>query len=1299
MNPRLFEKIKINAQRFVNTGVGQYEKDFGRFEVDAIKQKFLDNALSIVLRIVDRVSENEEISIIPIREVLLKALFELDFDSEAFTNVYSVINSEIVSFIKSEPNYDANIVRSFDSYNELIVENAADYTFYSGSSVTNILQNQPEYQYSDILTSLYPLEVFDKKVYTLFPKERYWEVFLGTPADGRYSPVSYNRVASAAGFSQYKIDFSYDDLVIYNGELYKLKPGVTPSQDIFNNEEWIKYSPRRFDKSKSFNSVYLSKVRSIFGKIADDGFDINSIISDSHVSRYLDPNSRVNSSPDDFVSSFGGKGKQLLKTIEQVELLSNSLGGYEGSFVGGLEYISEFIGHLLLASFGRNVPEDEDVVSGISIFGKFNLLFASKTSLNKIPGLKFLDGFAKLKSFVHNQSVSFDTNNQDRVVYNPVYEQFLSGIADKFKSLEPVSSYSEDAKVDLLLYSLESLLRRCSNIGDLIQAGISSLNTRGQTPGYEGLGSVEIQLRNFQRVFPPSRFFFDLPPDVKIGPGLTGVIRYFLNNYSKFSKEVINPIFPGRSLEFLLPWVESINNRLEEVVSLIEEIGIETGSFIPNLSFKTFIYKEDAMVNFLASLGFRDSEIEQLLNIQDFNQLITKFAPLSNSSDLKSFFKAYELAQLIYEIGGDSGINSYLSFLYSPSSLDSLLNILELSQKEKSTATYVNLTKFPKLIGLLIGLTYAIDPNQLVKFNKILGANSLSLLESISFLLQQGEETIIKLPQSIQLLSPVIDQIISGVYEQDSLSSPSLNYSQANSLVPIGLKQWTSLVGDNLGKIDSEAVIHQLYDRSIGLTPRELISILNAPDSPNSFGALVDGFSGGEFTTFLKYVNLTGLGFKLGFYKNSYQVNNFEIGSRAKGSFLPNLLLEIKSLVESFSIFKTVFDSSLDYNFKYDVGLVRDLEVLVKAQNKSFEIIPTLIEEKSKGESLEQLQLLASDFKIVESPGIGNSRLPNRIPVVNSITPDQADVLLNEQRGLLELTTVTQENLSAITNFIKFSQENRLANAIQTTEEVSKKIEADSRTRSYVPKTDYEINITLEQIENETSLTPKQYQVSKLYENLPQGSEIKSSGLGANYLTSPPAVVDSSTIKFDPVESCKRFGGSGCEELYSEVADRCSGVINKSLFPEEYLSIPGVSSTAVVIDRPLGTFANYVPSTNVVPVSSFTTPPQFFSLLPADAIPGKKGEPILTTVFSTPLVFEKGGRGGVSEYDNTEFGLVEFIRAKLEKNSEFGCASFESPFYYQACMNIMKCKRFVPPTLGKNYIDFCPKTISGGREK
>lgn len=1266
MTPRLFEDIRINATRIVAAGVSEYEKVNGRFKIDALKQKFLDNSLELLLSIVERIFENEEISILPLREVILESLFDLEFNTEITIQIYSEINKELIRFIQKEPNYDVNLVNILNRYLELISENVNNYLSYASSSVTNILQNQPQYQYSEQLNSFVSKEIFNNKVYILYPKERDWE-------------------------TSSLINASDNNLIIYNKELYKLRPDVSVvSRDGFNSEQWIKHSSKILDESKKFKNIYFEKIRQVFGKFAEDGFDINEIISDSSISRYSVP---LDIDRDLLPSTFAGVGKQILETTEQLEQIVDGFGSYEGSVVGGMEYIARFTEYLLSATFGRNITEAFETIDGSTSFGKFNILFASKTTRNKIPGLSFLNGFGKLKSFVHNQTISEeDAQNKTKVIYNPIYAQFQAGIEDTFMGFASLSGYSEPPRVDLLLYAIESLYKKSSSLGDLVNAGINSLDKKGRISRYEGLGSIEIQLKRLQAIFPPTSLFIDTVEGTKIGPGLTGALRYLLNNYLRFSQGVINPILPGRSLEFLGPWIEGITNKLEELLTLLREIGLGSSAFIPNLSFKGFEYEKTQLVEFLRSLGFRDSEINQLLNVEDFPGLIGNFAPLSDSSDLKSFFKAYELTQLIYEFGGQEGIDSYLAFLYSTNSLDSLLNILSLSNIDKSKSTTVQLSKYPRLIGLLIGLTYAIDPQQLIKFNNILEANNLTLLESISFLYQQGENTIIKSPEDINLLQPMVEQIINGIYERDEFSSPALNYRQTNNVVPIALKQWTKIIGDNLGKVETKRLIDGLYDRSLGLTPKELISILNYPDTPNIFGGLIDGFGGGSFTSFLKYANVTGLGLKLGFYKNSYQINNFEIVASGEFDIIPNLITTLDGLLESISIVKTVLNSALDYTFIKDQEISSNLQPLILAQNKSYETLVDVVEKAGRGVSLGQQQISASDAKIAESPGIGNSRLPNRIPVVNSITSEQFDILL-ENRTEAFNNLIPQNNLSEfINNFIRFTEQNKLVNQINNTNEVTSKINADSKKKSFTPVTQYEL-IGGESISN---LPSRKYSVPEIY----SGAKTKSSGPGTNYLDSSIPTSNAMPIPmpmFNPVESCRRFGGSNCEELYENVPDRCVSLFNKSLEPETYTNVPGRNPASVVIDRPLGAFSDYKPQ-EMLSTSAFKTPPAYYALLPSDATPGEKGEPILNTIFSNPLVFDKG-TGELSEYGNTEFGTVEFIRAKLEKNSEFGCAGFESPYLYQVCMNIMKCKRFVPPTNNRYYMDFCPKTLSGGRLK
>lgn len=1296
MTPELFEGIRLNIRELVTQGVVAYEKKFGKIKVDLFRQKFLDSGLELLNSIIDNVQSGNKVPTQSLKGPLLKVLFDLDFDSETIKNLIPFIRERVFALLRSQPGLDYGIQRTFDFYFESFLENIDNFSFYYSSDSSDILRALPQYQYSETLSSVIPKELEEKtnRIYTLFPSDRYWEVFSGQTDGESYSPLQYNRVASSLGLSRYQVNLNYQSLVIYNGKLYKLLPGVTsPTREYFEPSEWIEYSSRRFDKSKSFNNVLTSAVRSSFSVVSENGFDSNEIISDSKVVSYQ----KQHDTDETTLSlTFGGAGKQIMDSLKSLREISEAFGGYEGSPIGGVEYITLFSEYLLGGCFGRDISSVFSVSGGESAFGEFDMLFSSQMTENRIPGLKFLDKFNGLRSFVHSQKIPEDSVfSSGRVVYNPVYSAFQKGLSDRFGTLEESSSYAGVARFDLLLYALESLYRRCKATGDSAKAVLNTLDSKGRVPGYEGLGSVDIQMNEFQAIFPPTLYFSDLIEGTKLSAGITGSIRYLIDSYSKLSALIVSPVFPGDSLEFFKSWTEVIHSRLTEVLDVLSGVIVSKSGFIPNLSLRSFESDGTKPIEFLRSLGFRDSEVNAFLNAESFKDLVSNFAPLSDSSDIKSFFKAYELSQLIYEFGGQDAINAYLGFLYENDSVNGLLNILRISDVDKSRQSYSNLEKYPKLIGLLIGLTYAIDPTQLVVFNEILGNNNLTLLESISYLYQNGETTIVKSKDDVDLLQPLFEQMITGNYSKDALSSPSLSYEQVDSKTPIALKQWTEIISNNLGRVESSDIINGLYDRAIGLTPKEIVSILNNPDSSGSLGQLLDGFEGGKFTSFLRYASLSGLAIKLQTYKNSYQTENFEVSKDNQNNTVPVVLDNLQEVIRLTEIIQTIFNSELNYSFSKNDSFTSKLEPFVLSQNKEVDTISQVLTLLGTGESGSLARSVASNGKIVESPGTGNSRLPNRIAAVNSVTPEQAQQISSYSKTLDTQGIVTELPIKLISKFVKFSEGNLLLNGVNLSDENEELYASKSKPSSFSPATIYELEGTPLRTQ---SITPE---VAKIYTQLNGNPNISSQSLGANYISEKSPSYGQLVKGFDPVSSCKKFGGSNCEDLYSNSQDRCVGTLNKSLLPETYSKVPGSSPSSVMVDRPLGTFTNFTPSGTLISTSSFNSPPVYVGLLPDGTSIGERGEPILapgSVIRTQPIVYDSGG-AGLSEYGNTEFGISEFIRAKLERNSEFNCAGFDSPFHYQVCMNVMKCKRFSESYSGKYYLDFCPRTLSGGRLK
>lgn len=1268
----MFETLRFRTQKIVSEGISSYTTEYKINIIEKKQVEVLSLFIKLLLEIYSRIELNEKISIFPLKPLLTELVFILDFNKDLLSGIVVNIFSKLYAEIESISVDNLELIRVLAEYERLILELVVEPKLLGVSSAQELLQQIPEYQYSNEVVQIYRRDIADnRRLYTMFPKERYWE--------------NYSTQATTIKSS---------DIVIYKQKLYRVKPSIpNPSISPFVQDEWDEVKSKKFDKTKSFNLVLSKKVDYLYQEFLKNSFDINGIISDSSVKTYSSTQKVVE---EELVNTFAGEGRKVYALTRELGSISEAFGGYDGSVTGGIEYTSKYMEYLLLCSFGRKSESLSNSSSLIytELFGQFDKIFLSKKTEDIIPGLSFLNPFNGLRSFLQNQKVPEDAylQEKDTLRFNPISSKYANGVKDFYTSEVLLNTYSESPRVDLVLYTLENVYRNMLQVGDSVKAVIDSLDKSGRASGFEGLGSIEIQMRHLQSIFPPVYYFSQSPENRTVG--LTSAIKILLDSYGKISQVLVYPQLPGDALETLLEWVYLVRSKIEQLISTFKTIGISTKSFIPDISYKNYQTQNSSLVEFLKTLGFRDSEINTLLNVQSFTELIENFAPLSNSDDLKSFFKGYELSQLIYEFSGDRGISAYLSFLYSNESIDSLLNILSLTLNSPSKVTSLQVSKYPRLIGLLIGLTYAIDPTQIVKFNNILQGNNLTLLQSIQALYQSGQKNIIKSEKEIDLLGPVIDQIVQGFYDNKSLSQ-SLNYEQVNSSAPIALKQWTKIISENLGKTESSLSIHQLYDKSLGLTPRELISVLNKPNSLSSFSELIDEFDGGDFTRFIKYANLSGLSTKLSYYKNSAQINNFKVDLEETKNFnLVSLVNALDSTLESMELMTTILENSLVFRPVQSNISSNFVDSVVFAQNKVYDSFLKIFNKISSSplniaSSLSDTLQEIREAPILESPGIGNSRLPNRIPALNTISPEQNAILLSQKTSSVP-TTTTQEifqESNLISKFIKFSNQNSLANGIVLVDE---QLKPSQQNLVRDPISEFE---TLDKVPVPSS---KPYQPLEIYNSLPIDSEVKTQSLGINYLSKSNKYQTPGVNKFDPVESCKKFGGQNCDEIYQNLPKRCPTGFNKSLFPEDYFSIPGSKPHSVYVDRPLGTFAKYKSSTNFAPNSAFASPPSFFSLLPEDAVPSSKGEPIFTDQkVKKPLIFKKGN-GATSEYGNTEFAMVDFIRTKLEKNSEFECASFDSPFQYQICMNIMKCKRFTSQSTGQNWLDFCPKTLAGG---
>lgn len=1317
MNLPLVETLQLRTVTFVSEALAKYEMEDG-VSLTSTQRDSLERFLNeIVILVFEKVKTTNVVSVDSLNPKILEGAILIGIGNSFPTSIYTYIIEDVSKYILAQAGNNYDLVILVENYFSALIKNSKDSGIFASSSVFDILRTPEQYQYSESLAFI-DTSVVDKdnrRAYTLFDKIRYWEEYQNSSTNISYSPLYYNRVASSLGKESQIVPIDYSPVTIKDNRVYKLNPGVRiPSKNGFDLSEWTQYASKRLDSQKKFTRSLSSSVNKYYEEFLRSSSDINNIISDSEVKEYLGEQTL---DEDMLVSTFGGEGKSIYQTIQRLKSISDYFGSYEGSIVGSIDYISQYSEYLLSSTYGRNITGKYEIIGNTDSFGKFDLLFASGTYDNKIPGLSFLNKFTQLKSFIHNERVadSVDVVFESTSSYNPIYEKYKLGLNDRYKIEDLLNSYKTEPEVDLLLYAIETLYKKTLYLGDMLDAMTKSLDGNGRLPGYEGLGSIQVQLGELQRVFPPSTYIDGSEDEVL--PGLSGGIKKFLRQYSTLYTVFGISKLQSDSVGEIKSLLVYINQEIEQLIYAINKLSVDSFSFIPDISNKKYVPNIQSSITLLSDLGFRDSEIEKLTKVDSFQQLIQFFAPISDSNDLKSFFKGLELSQLIYELGGEDGINAYLSFLYSKSDIENLLNILNISQVDLSTATSVQTSKYPRLIGLLIGLTQAVDPNQLVKFNEILTGNNLKLLEAISYLIQSGQKNILRSKEEIEVIQPIIDQAIQGFYS-DSYLSPDLTYPQVNSVAPIALRQWTKLIEKNLGYITSKTVVKHLYDRLVGLTPKELLTILNAVSPFTQLGQMLDGLNGGEFTRLIKYANITGLGVKLGYFKNSVQRNNFQT-DKTKLLNINSLLDQLESMYETIDIINNLIEKNIDYvnqDFASESTLSK---VLFNAQNKSFDTLNQTIFKtlnSTDTQNFIEISKFAGNSTVQESPGIGNSRIPNRIPVLNSITPEQYKLLFSNNKGeVVQQIKILASSMPGglINNFFKFAEQNKLINTINTVDEKGHVI---SR-QNYVPET---INPPVTELDNMSSqststwmqITPYDtqptyvvpseltYNPPEIYKIPDMSPQIKSKVLGVSYVDKyNKTYLPANATEFNPQESCEKFGGENCESLYENSAEKCVDYLNKSLYPEEYTFIPGTSPGSIAIDRPLGSFVDYKPQNIIVPTSSYSSPPAYSTLFgPLLVGFGENGEPFTSEIQTSPIVFSSGG-GEVSEYNNTEFGTTEAIKAKLEKQSEFNCASFKSPYDYQVCMNILKCKKYDISKGGGYSMKFCPKTTAGGRKK
>ncbi len=265
MSSSLIEILSPRISLVISQGFSLYERKYGAFKTDKQRRDLEKVVSRLFPLIIERIDNSDPVTIDPFKIIILEGLFAVGIGQPYPVELFESIIETIETYTQELPGGYTEFLRSIKEYGRLIKESVSDINFFSASSVFDILQTPEQYQYSEDQFYFSPKQIDEneRKLYTLFPKERYWETFQQLSDTTSYSPLSYNRVAGRIGKPSYRLAINYDDLIIYNGELYKLNSDVSsPSRETFEPDQWTKYTSKRLNSLSRFKEVFNKNVES-----------------------------------------------------------------------------------------------------------------------------------------------------------------------------------------------------------------------------------------------------------------------------------------------------------------------------------------------------------------------------------------------------------------------------------------------------------------------------------------------------------------------------------------------------------------------------------------------------------------------------------------------------------------------------------------------------------------------------------------------------------------------------------------------------------------------------------------------------------------------------------------------------------------------------------------------------------------------------------------------------------------------------------------------------------------------------
>lgn len=1079
---------------------------------------------------------------------------------------------------------DADIFLSFDAYEDqfsrrIFISKKSKYK----DALKKILQRILEYSFSDF--SLNKIELFNQYLFTLFIELDSDQIFLERIIIILFDKIKENYLPRKNISGIENVYIKYDLVTEYIIRLSKniLKYNYLASQSYLeilfyiqeygiyaNNSKSIKsskiisYSKNLIKEGKSdilpekFSDILDRNSKLYYSQISNKLEDISYFILDSK-----DPLEEINEEFYDISfkilkKSWGGAGLDIYKNLLDLNQLGGYIGRSEKSISGRMSLRNDLINIFNSCIYAtRNNYEYFYITPGKNYLCLLKEIFTSLEyySGEDAPGLFFLRNFNNLKSFEEGL-------DEDKIIHR--YIKNYPIISKELPQENNTKLEIIKRKNNFINKTLEEIEKNIFILGDIVYSLKNTLNNEDQLKNYEGLGSLKYILELFNNIFPTKKqkYYLDNILDYA---GFTGAIQ----NLSRiFSENPLNDL--GEEYGFyIVDWINKIKNIFENLHSIIGITGYKKGQFIPNLNFEPSPRKIKDIKEYFLLRGYSQEDVNKISNIKNINDLIASFSNKMDSRDIESFSKGYDLLSGIYLIGGEKPIYAILDFLNSPDETG-FKNIFSILNKSKDKYYKWNTFKYGELIGTLISI-FGIDAKSLERLIPILSSQDQKITDALKFV---GKLYSFSEDANLNLDTDHINKLIQysslGVFE-DRLDLDCNDILEINSLE---LRKSLRLIDGAIGYA-SEDDISNLFDKNIGITPRELYMILNLKSNPgySLLGGILSGMNGGNFTALVKNIYLSGLCylFEPEIIQTKARKISQQIQEEPQFASLQDLFNQIEKIIILFRLTIDSYKNNLYLNTNDLSDKNISYEPILNSINKDINIYSKIFNYLSPGGSIfnryklnvSSLNDSISRESPILPPGLGNHPL---------ILRTSQGVISPELGYYFTTKKITPRDL----NFKTFTNNKKLIKLdYENNSNINGNLFLDEipRYSSSYEEEDILIYNSRDQfttrIDNSMAEKSNQIIISNLNEEFINNKKYDQTGK-ATFIK-----LNLEKINFeeeDPIERCKRMGtkDSICEETYSNyIGAECDNKF-ETINPTVEAYIDQSIETGIPISRPWG---------------------------------------------------------------------------------------------------------------------------------